>query len=251
MLKKLAFFFGACLCLWPDAHSLTLAEAKTELRRLVKDTATSTTLQRYSGTVLDSYLNQASRDVVTATWCLETSSAIALSSTTVYYDLPSDLIAVKMVTYLPATNQTRKLDQKSYKSQIESNPDWIRQTGPPMNYLVRASTDSGSALEIAFIPIPTASSTGTATVSYYKQATALTSDSDTLLDGDYTLVPYHNAIVYAAAVNIQLIEGNVAMAQAYSQILQSMITAMKSRLGELPDYSPGLSGAAAGSSTNR
>lgn len=234
-----------------NAYSLTLEDAESELRRHIKDTATSSSLQRYSDTVLDSFLNQAQRDVVTATWCLETSTSITLSSTTLYYDLPSDLIAPKMVTYLPATNITRKLAQVSYKSQIENNPDWIRQTGQPMNYFVRSSTDSGLALEIAFIPIPTTSSTGTATVLYYKQPDVLDDDSDILLDGDYTLVPYHQSVVFAAVVSIKLIEGDVAGAGAYSQLLQSSIQSMKSRLGEMPDYNPGLSGASAGSSRTR
>lgn len=234
-----------------DCYCLTLSEAKLELRRLIKDTATSSALQRYSDSVLTSYLNQGQRDVVTATWCLETSTGISLSPGTTYYDLPSNIISVKMVTYLPATNIRRRLNQKSYKAQIESNPEWERQTGPPMSYIVRGSTDTGLSLEMAFIPIATSASTGTANVDYYKQATEMTSDSDILLDGDYALVSYHNAVIYSAAMNIQIIEGNAQMAQNYSQLFQSMLTAMKSRLGEMPDYNPGLSGASSGSSTSR
>lgn len=251
-MKSLKFLLvGCCLLIATNGDCLTLAEAKTELRRLIKDTATSSSLQRYSDTVLNSYLNQGQRDVVTATWCLETSTGITLSPSTTYYDLPSNIISVKMVTYLSATNIQRRLVQKSYKSQIESNPEWERQTGPPMNYMVRSSTDSGLSLEMAFIPIATSASTGTANVTYYKQATEMTSDSDILLDGDYTLVPYHNSVVYSAAMNIQIIEGNVQMAQSYSQLYQAMVAAMKSRLGEMPDYSPGLSGPSPGSSTTR
>jgi hypothetical protein len=217
-----------------------LAEARTEVRRLVKDTATSSTLQRYSDTVLLSFLNQSQREVVTGSLALESTTFYVLSAGTTYYSLPTDVINVKFVKFRDSAAHTRKLQQVSYKATLEGNPDYERLTGPPFQYFVRPSTTATTS-DITYLPIPTTSSTGTVTITYFKQATALASDSDVLLDGDVTLLPYHETVVFGTVAKIKLIEGDPSAA-TYIQLQQSGLQAMNSRLGEMPDYNPGMSG---------
>jgi hypothetical protein len=240
-MKRCLLIIGVLFLCAKTGSGLTLAEARTEVRRLVKDTATSSTLQRYSDTVLLSFLNQAQREVISASLPLENTTSYTLSSGTTYYSLPTDLVSVKFIKLKDATLRTRKLQQVSYKATLESNPDYERLSGPPMQYFIRPSTSSTvTTLDVAFLPVPTTSSTGTATVTYYKQATTLSADSDVLLDGDSTLLPYHEAVVYGAVAKIKLIEGDPS-SSVYLQLQQSGIQVMNSRLGEMPDYGPGLS----------
>lgn len=243
MIKRCFLIAGALLLVCGKAHSLTLAEAETEVRRLVKDTATSASLQRYSDTVLDTFLNQAQREVVTQTWCLQKTTTLTLAAGSTWYSLPSDLINVKTARFRDSTGRVRALDQKSYQAIFQTNPDWERQPGPPFSYLLRYSTAAGSYYEVAFIPIPTISSTGTAVMEYYKQATDLTADSDVLLDGFKILIPYHETVIYPVVAKILLLEGDTASATLYLQLYQDAVKNMNSRLGEMPNYSPGLSGA--------
>lgn len=221
--------------------ALTLSDAETEVRRLIRDTATSVSLQRYPNATIDSFLNQAQKEVVTATWCLQASTSVVLSAATTYYSLPSDVIAVKLVRFKDSTSRTRNLTETSYKALYENNPDYERQTGPPMQYILRYSTSAGTSLQIAFLPIATTSSTGTATVDYYDQATDLSSAGDVLLNGFSTLIPYHESVVYQAVSKIKMIEGDTASAGAYLQLYQASIQAMNSRLGERPNLNPGAS----------
>lgn len=245
-MKRFFLTLGLLFLCARAGFSLTLAEARTEVRRLVKDTASSSSLQRYSDTVLLAFLNQSQREVVTASLPLENTTFYVLTSGVTYYSLPSEVVNVKFVRFKDSAAKARKLQQVSYKATLESNPDYERISGPPFQYLVRASTYSKTTLDISYLPVPTTSSTGTVTITYYKQATDLVNDSDVLLDGDSVLLPYGEAIVYQVVYKIKLIEGDIQGASTYSGLYQQTLKDMNSRLGELPDYSPGLSG---GSST--
>lgn len=245
-LRQTLLLVGA-LFLCAKSHCLTLSDAETEVRRLVKDTATSASLQRYSDTVIDAFLNQSQREVVNATWCLQKSTSIALVTGTTYYSLPSDLIVVKLINFKDSANRKRELTETSYKAVRQNNPDYERTAGPPAEYTIRASTTNATTLDICFLPVAGGSSTGTITVDYMNQSTDLSSDSTVFLDGDIALLPYHETIVYQTVSKIKLLEGDTAMASAYLQLYTASIQAMNSRLGEKPNLSPGFS---AGNTSN-
>lgn len=239
-MKKL-FLLTIALFLCSESYCLNLLDAKAEVRRFIKDTATSASLQRYSEDDLNGLFNEAIRDVVTATWCLESSTEQLLSVGTTYYPLISDLINIKMVKFRDSTGRTRELTERSYKALRQNNPDYERISGPPMEYIIRASTSTSYYSQIAFLPIATTSSTGTVIIDYYKQATDITADSAILLDGDYNLIPYHKAVVYDVVSKIKLIEGDISGAAAFSALYEETIKNMNSRLGERPNFNPGLS----------
>lgn len=247
-LIKVILIGGLFLSVSTKSYSLTQAEAETRVRQFVRDSPASG-LYRYSDTFIDGFLNQAQRELVNDTWCLQTSGSITLVAGTSYYSMPSDLIAPKMVRIKDASNKNRNLSETSYKAVTQNNPDYERQTGPPMQYAVRTSTSGGTALEVVFLPIATVSSTGTVTIDYYNQSTDLSSDSSVYLDGDLTLYPYHENIVYNAVAKLKLIENDTAGAQAFFQLYQAGVQAMNSRLGEKPNLTPGFTGGGPGISS--
>lgn len=246
-MRRLLLVAGA-LFLCAKSYSLTLAQAETEVRRLIRDTAVSVSLQKYSDSLIDDFLNQSQREVVNATWCLEATTSQSLASGTTFYALPSTLINVKSVRFVDSAGKIRNLEEKSVRVLDQTNPDWARQTGPPMQYILRRSTSVATDFQIAFIPNPTSASLGTGIIDYYKQATAMTSDSDVLLDGTTILLPYHETVVDETVAKIKSIEGDTAGSAYYLQLYQNSIQVMNSRLGERPNYAPGFSGASPGSS---
>jgi hypothetical protein len=246
---KWVFITGVLLCLCGiRAYSLTLADARTEVRRLVKDTATSTTLQRYSDDLINTFLRQSQIEVVTASYCLLGSTGIALAAGTTYYGVPNDFIAIDSVRFLDTSGRTRDIPETSYRGLSQNNPDWARQTGPPMQYVLYHSTSPLDRKNLIFIPIATRSSTGTITMDYYKQATDLLSDGDYLLDGRYELAPYHYTVVYQTVMKIKMIEGDTTAVSVYAQLYQASLQAMMKSLSQSPNWLPGMSASTPGNS---
>jgi hypothetical protein len=226
------------------AWSLTLSDIETQVRYNARDTSSSASLQRYSDTVLDGFINEVQREVVNLTWCVEASTSYTLTAATTYYDLPTDLISIRLVTFTDANGMTVTLDENSEKKVFEDEPDYeSSSTGQPSEYMVRLSTTGDNPLEIAYIPIPTSSSTGTVRVYYYCQVTDLSSNSDVPFNGFNHLYPYHYAIVAGATERIKMIEGRTDEAAVYTAVYQRYLTTMKDRLNRSSNYSPSFKGA--------
>jgi hypothetical protein len=248
--NRIAVLIGALFCLaWAPrpAAALTLADVLTQARRYLRDTASDTTLQRYSDTYLTDLANAGQRAVVSETWPLNASTTLTLSVGTTYYSLPTDMLGIREVTYQNGTTLVRRnLTETSERSIMQSNSDYERQSGEPTQYFTRPSTASATTLEMAILPVPrTSSSTGTVRVDYYNQATNLSTatTSGVPFDGDRMLYPYHEAIVYYVIWRVKLLEGDTAGAAGYQQLYESAVTVMGGRLGDRPNYTPGFKAA--------
>lgn len=243
-MKKTIVFLTAFLSI-SFARGLTLSDIETQVRRHVDDTATSSTLQRYSDTIIDSVVNEAQREIVNQTWCVMDSTGYALTAGTTYYQLPTNFIATEKVLFQDRTNNVYVLKQVKPRSYLQSNPNYEKSSSggqSPTNYQIRDSTSGAATQEISYIPVPTTSSTGTVRVDYYKRADDLSSDSDVPFDGDYSLYQYHDLLTYYTASRLFLMEGNVNGAAVYSQLYQAGLTLMKEKSGHNPDYNPGAAG---------
>jgi len=222
---------------------LNLGEIETKVRQQVRDTGTGTSLQRYSDTVLDGFINEGMRDVVNQTGCLDQIYNITLVANTTFYALPSDFIAIQFARFKDVSNNTYNLEEKNERSFRQSNPDWQRQTGKPVNYFTRTST-SAETNELALYPIPsTATHLGTIIVDYVSQTSDMVSDSDEPFDGLDSMNPYHNVLVDYATARIKLIEGRTDEGNAYGQLYISGITTIAAKFGQKPNWSPSFSGA--------
>jgi len=222
------------------AWSLTLSEIRTEIRRNVRDTATVATLRTYSDTTLNTLINQAQDEIVNQTWCVTTSTSYALLASTSYYNLPTDFIAPEVVTFAGSTGVSYELKEAARRSFIQQNPDWLRQRGPPAQYIIQQSLSGGNPLLISYYPIPSSTQIGTVTITYYKQVDDLSSDSDVPFDGLNHLYPFHRTIVYEVTAKLKFIEGLSAEGSTYIQLYQSDLAIMAKRLSTSPNYSPGI-----------
>lgn len=226
-----------------NAWGLTLSDIRVQLRRNISDVSTDGSLQRYSDSDLLFYVNETQTDVVNRTWALSKTTDYALVAGTTYYSLPTDYIAAQHVEFKPATNNNiLELEEISEKALRTKDPAYQFKTGPPTEYFVRYSTKSSSQLEIAFYPVATANSTGTARVLYSCQASDLSSDSDVPFNAQRHLYPYHHALIYGATFRLLQIEGRTAEAALYRQLYDTAVTIMDKRLQEMPNYTPAFSG---------
>ena len=237
-----AVVFAGFLFSSGSAHALTLTNMQDQVRRNVRDTATDTTLQRYSNSLLTDWINEAQRDFFNATWCVKTSTEITTSSGTLYYSLPDDFVAVEYVIFTDNNDLDYELKEVSEKSVIQKEGDYENtSTGASDRYFVRYSTSGGNAFKMAFFLYPvTSTSTGTARVSYYEQPTDLSSGSDVPFEGHLAIYPYHDAIIYYATARIKILQGLTAEAEMYFSLYERSIESARKRLNSMPNYSPSL-----------
>lgn len=238
-MRKIIIVFGVLL-FWSSAKALTLSEIRTEIRRNMRDTSSTSTLQRYSDALILDYINQGQREVNNLTWAVEKTTEVTVSNGTIYYDMPDDYIATIKVTFLKA-GQTKpiELKEESRKSLLNSNVSWETTTGLPNSYYLRQATDD-STMEMAFIPPAATTSIGTATIIYFCQPDALVSDSDVPFNDALWLVPYNNVLVYYVTARLKTIENRTTEAQMYFQLYQATVQVIRDRIGAMPNYNPGM-----------
>lgn len=227
-------------------HSLTLAQLETQIRRAVHDTSSDSNLQAYSDTALDGWINDAQREITNLTWCVQKSTSYVLSAGTTYYALPSDFIAVVNGKALFEDNggQQYQLQEFSEPRIYQTEPDFENtSSGSPSHYFLRYPGDSDDNMEIAYLPIPTTTSTGTVTLWYYYQPADLSSDSDVAFDGFNHLLPYHYAIVDHVVARIKALEQQGDQAQYWLKEFERVVTTMLDRLGRAPNRGSSAQGA--------
>ncbi len=222
------FVFVSLSC----ADSFT--DIRTQVRRHIKDTGS--TLQRHSDDFINDLINEGQKDAVNRTWCIEDVETLTLVAQTTYYDLASDMIAVRQVYFIDSNGSNTMLEEVMERSLRQSNPDFESDVGSPTEYFVRQSTSGANALEMGIRPVPSSVTTETVQYYFFTQATALSSDSDIPFDGLSHLVQYHQILGYYAAARIYLIEGNLTVAGGYNTLYESGVTIMKDRIGEAPNF---------------
>lgn len=230
--------FGAFFLCSVSVHALNLASIETAIRRNVRDTATDTSLQRYSDSVLDDFINEYQREVVNLTYPLYGTTTYTLSAGTTYYNLPTDYLAVKSVYYFKGST-VYELKANSEQSYRKNNPNYEAQRGPPSDYFVRNTVKTSTETQIAFIPVQT-TSTGTVNVEYYYSAPDLSSDTDIPFDGQGDMAPFHDILVYGVSTKIKTIEAMTSEAQVYQQLYSDKLNIMMNRFRSNPNYSPSI-----------
>lgn len=230
------------LVLWcAPARALTLSDIRTRIRTNIRDTDTGAGLQRYPDAVLTRMINEAQRDLVNQTWCLETSTSIVVTVGTTYYNLPSDLLAPTQARFRTTAGVMTEIDETARRKLLQDTPDFERNSGssPPTEYFIQYSTSGGAAQQLGLNPGPSAA--GSVLLDYYQQATDLSADSDVPLNGYLHLYPYHYALVYRVSALIRTIEG-FPDAQSYAQLYSAEVAAIVNRAGSKPNYNPSFKG---------
>ncbi len=240
-LKRIPLCFVVVLiCGGAVVHALTLSTIRDQIRRNVRDTASASARQRYSDAILLEFINEAQREVVNLTWLTEATTTYGLTTGTTFYDLPSDFLAVKLVEYEDTNSATIELKEKTYKRTFQDNPDWDNSITDPLEYFILQDDDT--SLQVGYVGIPSASSTGTVTIRYLNLPSDLAADGDLPFDGKLHLIPYHYSIVYHATARLKLIESKVEEANAYVQLFNISVGLAQDRLGQSPNLFPKLRG---------
>lgn len=206
------------------AHALTLAEIETAVRRNVRDTASSSSLQKYSDAYLDVLINEGQRDVINQTWAISKSSSITLVDATASYSLPSDLI-----TIWRATRQNENLLELDFPQQDADAADesWETQAGEPRYFYTSFTTPQS----VTLYPVPTSTYAGTLKVFYFSYATDLSSDSDEPFNSIDRLSGYHDLLVYYPTIRILMAENMQDKAAPFIQLYQSGVQTMAENVG--------------------
>jgi hypothetical protein len=237
-LAAAALFFAAPA----PATALDLGDIRGQIRVNVRDAASPAGTYRYSDTVLDAFINEAQRELVNQTWCLQASTSIALTAATTYYDLPEDLLAVQQVRIRDSASKVTELAETSRRKLFQDNPDFERATATavPTDYFIQFPT-TGDQLQMGVYPAPR-STAGTLLIDYASQAEELSDSSDIPLNGYRHLYPYHEALIYRVSARIKLIEGFASEATAHMELYALELQSMNRRVGDMPNYNPGFKG---------
>lgn len=227
-----------------SARALTLSEIRTEVRRNVRDAASDTTLRKYSDTILNSFINEAQRETNNLTWAVEKSTSYVLSAGTTYYSLPSNFIASKLVTFADRAGLIIKLDEQTQAKSYQEEADFERSdSGTPDHFFIRYPETAGGALQVAYLPVPATTSTGTVKMWYTYQPPDLSADADVALDEFPHLVPYHYVLVAHATARIKELEGRFDEAKYYTEVFLRYIGTMAQRFRATPGYFPSVQAA--------
>jgi hypothetical protein len=215
-LRRLFPFIGALLLCGSVHASVTLSDIQTAVRRNVRDTATSSTLQRYSDSLITTVVNEGQRDVVSNTWILSKSTSITLSAQTTYYTLPTDLIAIQRVTLGYGNLPEVTLQQEDADN---ANGTWETTGGTPVYFF----QDRAQSNKIGVAPYPTASSPGTLRIIYYCLPTDLSSSSDVPFNSETRFAVYQDLLTWYATYRLLYIEGLWDKAKVFKDLYDTRI----------------------------
>lgn len=232
-MKKIKLFLAALFLFGSASSALTLSEIRTQVRIRIKDSYSAR--QRYTDAQLNSFINEAHRDIVNETWVVVKSTSFQLSAGSTYYLLPDDTIDIQRLTL-------RDVPLKEISLQGQdglTSSAWEVAAGLPSKYF-QDPTQPGY---IGFYPFPNSvSSTGTIKMQYFAQANTLSSDSDVPFDNQDRYLPYNDLLTIFTCYKIFLLEGEIQKAQFYGQEYESRVQLMRDRVRSKPNWFPGFSG---------
>ena len=234
-MKKILFAWLLILPVY--GWTMSLSDIETNVRRAVRDTSSTESLQTFSDSLIDDYINEGQVDFVNRTHCLQKSTSVTLSASTTYYSLPNDFISMIHVVFTDANDDVTVLEEETRTKMYQTNSKWDQDSGAPTTYFIYQDSDS-NPLEFAVWPIPTSSSTGTVTAYYFNLATDMDSDSDIPFDSYRHLYGYHMALVYYTAAQLKMLLGEFNDAAQYFALYNSVAEIANRRLGEAPNYFP-------------
>lgn len=243
MLKRILFACLSVALLCVNVNALTVSQIYSEVRRYINDNPTSSDRYRYSDSTLNSFINNAQKEIVNATWLSQNTSSYVLSPGTTYYSLPSDMIAIAKVEFQDKRGNITELKESTLKKLYGENVDWKQNSGAPVEYYVseaNISSPSLSNLNISYLPIPTLTSTGTVVLQYYNQVVDVSTGTNIPFDSKSHLVPYHNTIVYNVVAKIKLLEMKITESQYYEQLYGRELIMMRDRIHSKPNYNPSM-----------
>lgn len=209
-----------------------VAKTATELiydTRLYARDPSSTGRVRFTDSQILNFLNEAQKNVIAMTLCIQKVYTFNTIAGTIYYEMPSDYIYPERVL-----SNNMKLEEKSPAKLDIASSKWETVSGKPINYFVNFS----SRTKIGFYPFPnTVNDTTTIRVEYYAQATDMIY-SDTPFNAITELIPFHQMLAYYSAAQMLYIDGNINAADRYMTWFFNDRNAMQQYCRARPGYLP-------------
>lgn len=198
--EKLKRLFRLCLftflvsILVSNSYALTLSDIRSEIRRHLKDNATSTQQQRWSSTVLNLRINNAQREIAALTHCISSTAYTTTVSGTQSYALPSNFVIEHRVSYStgPTATAYEKIEKVLLGQLDLDDTDWeSTANGEPTQYYLKDRL-------VYLLPTPNATWAGTnrLKIEYFRYPANLSSDTDVPFDSVTDMYPYHSLITY-------------------------------------------------------
>lgn len=242
---------ASALVLWlalpTQGRALTLSQLETQTRILLRDSATDVAYQRFSQATIDSFLNEAQRQMQNDSWLYQGAFSMDLTSGTIEYSLPADYIATVRVTIA-----SMSITQVSFQGLDGQNGGSYGNGSPGYNWTVLLSTPteyfidsfvSGGASKIGFYANPKyTTSRGAVFVQYVRQVPLLVNAADVPFNGNSELLPYHDALADFAASRCWMLMGRPDLATPMMGMYTARAAQARVNLNKQPNWQPGASG---------
>ncbi len=211
----------------------TLADLISEVRVLTLDSSSSSRMH-LSDSQITTFLNQAQREVMAASHCLQQTQIFSLVPGTTYYALPVNYTVIERLTI-----GYKSIPQMTPASLDSQSLGWEYASGYPNRYFINFSSRG----LVGFAPFPQQSTdTDTIKVDYSIKANDLTAASDVPFNGVGELQDYQHALAYWTASTINQLNQQPAMAGYYLSIYSSVMGLMRTKCRDLSNYRPNASG---------
>lgn len=182
---------------------MNLGEIRDEVRRIIKDTDTNISRQRWSDTVLDNRINIAQGKIAAITLCLSkrVTPDIDIVAGTSEYDLDADFLSDIAVQYLDSGSEWVTLTKTTEEELSSRGINWRVTTGSaPSHYYI-------SRGKIGLYPCPDFSRSTALRQDIYCRPDDITDDADVPFNASALLEDFHDIIVIDVARTCKISEG--------------------------------------------
>lgn len=207
-MKRIALILGFLFAVSVQSFSMDWADILAQVRQLEKDNIA--TSYRWTDQQLLDRANIVQDDICVKTFCLQKRDYITTVAGIEEYRLPSDCLKITRAAYYVSgsTAAYKKLTFTTIGGQDAASAYWEKTaeaTGQPKEYYRRIDY-------IGLVPAPSSSYSGTNYIQldYVVKASTMGAATDIPFNGDYTLYPFHQAIVYGIAAMCEYDKGNSA-----------------------------------------
>ncbi len=217
----------------PAPAAENLAQLIDDVRVLTQDSSSSL-YSHFSDAQITTLLNQAQREILAGTHCLQQTMVFQLTPGTTYYPLPTTYTVIERLTI-----GGKSIPQMTPAALDSQSLGWEYASGYPNRYFINFSSRG----LVGFAPWPAQSTdTDTIKVDYDVQANDLVSASDYPYNGVNELQDYQHALAYWAAAMIEQVDQQPQRAQPYLTFYVAVGAQMKAKCRDLKNYMPSASG---------
>lgn len=214
--------------------SENLTQLTSDVRVLTLDSSVSG-LPHFTDSQIKTFLNQAQREILAGSHCLQQTMVFQLVPGTTYYPLPPNYTVIERVTI-----GFKSIPQMTPASLDSQSLGWETASGYPNRYFINFSSRG----LVGFAPWPQQSTdTDTIKIDYDVQANELVNGSDLPYNAINELTDYQHALAYWASATIEQLDQQPALAGYYFTIFQAVSSQMVKKCRDLTNYRPNANGA--------